>query len=1238
MERCNRRYRMGIDVGFCSDGLAAIEIDDSSDNPYEALPLDFLSIQSVIHDGGVDPSEKRHNKGSRKAVSGVARRTRRLFKQRRKRHQQLDVLLSEHGYPVAQASQLASGMSGDDPYLPWRARISLVNGYIDNDSQRKLSLTIAMRHIARHRGWRNPYSSVNTLKENSLFASSFYLEFFRNIQKWLFDNGKELYPGVKVRKDEGDKLCVEGIPQWDSGKSDTVRPTVAELLEPLLKPDQNCRFRKEPPSGTHADEFVHIGKLHQSDNCYELSRIFAMQHVSEEEQSAFINNIFDQINPKDTGAAAELVAKDDIPPHKYRASKASLAFQRYRILTTLANLRIKQGGRENRPLTTEERFKLFDYLTSEKASSQGSDLSWHDVADQLGMNRSSLAGIGGQTADGLPMSAKQPPCLETDCAIRSCLKKEKNPALRQSLLDRWQTAEPLTKEFLIELLGNVGIPKTNLSEEEQRALSAADDILADIGSLGERALGSLDAMRLPSGRAVYSIDTLEQLNQRMLEDGLGLFEARKAAFGEEFGADWRPKANPLGAPVGNPAVDRNIKIVAQWIKACERKWGPPEVVFVEHVRDGFTTPKRAQKDTKEMHRRYKANNAVRDEIVKALDEKPGSETVGKEAIRLAEVRRLQAIQRQNNCCAYCGTEIDYVTAQMDHIVPRKGAGCSNELPNLVAVCANCNASKSNTLFYVWATQKGIRDAAIKRVSTWTRDSYFSNDKQFRTFKKHVKERLEQTMEDEPLDVRSIESVAWMACELRDQIAGHFGFTGVVEQTTDGNGLFSMRRVHVVKGLVTSEARKASGLEKRLPWIGGGARKTRLDRRHHAVDAAVIAMMRPKVAQILIERDSMRRTARDVGRWIKKGEEGDWRSYQGSEEEENSIFLFWRDKQMRRLGDLLSEYMAKDRIAVSSPLRLRLGVGKAHDVALKPLLEKQVGDKLSAAAIDKVQTPALWLALTRQQDYDKETGLPANEDRHIRVHDKWLNAGDAIGFMAESESELDKEKGEVYGPVNENYAKIGNTVHHARLYRVPKLNGKGWEYAQLRVFQADLVKHRHQDLFSVDLPPQSISVRSAKPILRSALQMGTAEYLGWVVVDDEVLIDPEAALFSPDGSNKMNKFMRAFPDTRRFSITGFDTNSRLTLAPRGLSSEGLPDIDWSSIDVEKTVARTYGCHGWERADIDKINKVIKGICPLSIDSVLATLPTIIRRNALGEQRWKSDNNMPVCWKIPLHPTL
>ena len=1029
---------------------------------------------------------------------------------------------------------------------------------------------------------------------------------------------------------------LEGVPDWENPEVGAHRPTIAELVEPFLRPLPEYRFRSSSDKNGDVKDTVQIGKLHQSDNCYELLKIFKTQRVPEEEQKKLIEAVFHQVSPKEVGAAAQLVGRDDLQPNRYRASRSSIAFQEYRILSTLANLRIREDGRQRR-LNDDERIALFEYLTSKEVSDLATNLSWTDVADQLGIERSDLKGVGGETEDGLPISAKRPPYLETESVIRSKIDKNKN---FKRLRDWWENeADPLDKEFFLMFFDNAGVPTSSLDDRELQAKEHVENLLADLAMLDDDSLSALDNMKLASGRAAYSIDTLRRLNRRMLEEGLDLHEARKAEFG--VSDDWKPKPEKLGTPTGNPAVDRTIKIVSRWLLACEREWGVPETIAIEHVREGFQTEKQKRERERAMNSRNKANDKVRDQIIEALGEREGSGITGRGSIRTSGIRKWQALQRQNNQCLYCGKTITYDTAQMDHIVPRKGPGSSNELSNLVATCADCNKSKSNTLFWTWATP-AQRDETIDRVNFWTRDPYFSSEKEFRKFKRDVIARLKQREEDEPLDNRSMESVAWMALELRDQIAGEFYGRDGQFAATLGSGAESeiAQRVMVYKGWITAEARRASGIEGKLPWIGDFKAKTRLDRRHHAVDAAVIAFMRPGVAKTLIERDALRREQRDLGQDGSYGHYGDFRDWIGASEADTELYQLWRDAQMPCLQKIVAKAMEEDRIVVTEPLRLRVGIGRAHGDTIKPMLKKHVGDQLSVVAIDKAETPALWVALTRCPEYDPREGLPADPNRTIRVHDRWLSADDEIGFMAEP-GKLDTREAPVTAKVRNGFAEIGDTIHHARFYRITKKNSKGaitkYEYAMLRVFQVDLNRYHQEDLFSVELPPQSISARTALPRLREALSEGTAEYLGWAVTGDEIVIDREAKLFSSDGNNKINLFMRAFPDTNRFVITGFGTNGRLTLRPRYFASEGVSELDSNiSLDdenVRKTIERIYGDHEWSLDDIKKINTVIEGNCPLAINKILPTHPTIIRRNTLGMERWKSNNHMPTSWKVP-----
>ncbi|PID97444.1 MAG: hypothetical protein CSA83_02630, partial [Actinomycetales bacterium] len=187
-------------------------------------------------------------------------------------------------------------------------------------------------------------------------------------------------------------------------------------------------------------------------------------------------------------------------------------------------------------------------------------------------------------------------------------------------------------------------------------------------------------------------------------------------------------------------------------------------------------------------------------------------------------------------------------------------------------------------------------------------------------------------------------------------------------------------------------------------------------------------------------------------------------------------------------------------------------------------------------IDRAATPALWCALTRQPDFDTRKGLPAKADRQIRVGNKKLGAKDKIGFFCTSSAALNIRGG---------YATIGETIHHIRVYQLPDKDGT--DIYMMRVFATDLLRHRSSDLFNVELPPHSISFRQAPKFLRQAILEGNANYLGWLVVGDELEIDMTG--FPTD---KIAAFLQLFPNLNRWRITGFEDGGRINLRPTFLT--------------------------------------------------------------------------------------
>ena len=887
-----------------------------------------------------------------------------------------------------------------------------------------------------------------------------------------------------------------------------------------------------------------LGKLHQSDNANEIRKICDRQGVSSEVCKQLLRAVFKAESPR--GSAVSRVARDPLPGQGSfrRAPKCDPEFQRFRIISIVANLRISEATGENRPLTADERRQVVAFLTEDSQA----DLAWVDVAEKLGVHRRDLRGTAVLTDDG-ERSAARPPFDATDRIMRQ--------SKIRSLRTWWTKSDAEQRNAMICYL------------YEKSADSECAEVIAE---LPEEDQAKLDSLHLPAGRAAYSRESLTALSDHMLATSDDLHEARKQLFGVDD--SWVPPAAPVGTPVGNPSVDRTLKLVARYLSAVKSMWGTPEIIHVEHVRDGFTSERMAEERDKADRRRYDDNQKAIQKI---------QQDYGKEGyISRGDIVRHDALELQGSACLYCGTTIDRHTCQLDHIVPQAGPGSNNRRGNLVAVCERCNRSKSNTPFAVWAQNCGIPDVGLKeaigRVRSWRKQTPSTSSGDLKRLKKEVIARLRRTQEDPEIDERSMESVAWMANELHHRIAAAYPETTVM----------------VYRGSITAAARKAAGIDSCINLIGEKGRKDRLDRRHHAVDASVVALMEPSVAKTLAERSSIR------GEQRLSGQKQTWKQYTGSTVGAREHFEMWRS-HMLRLTELFNERLAADKVYVTENIRLRLSDGNAHTVKPSKLVSHRLGDGLTVQQIDRACTPALWCALTREKDFDAENGLPAREDRLIRVHGQELTSNDCIELFSKKRGNDPKEKPFAAITVRGGFVEIGPSIHHVRIYRI---EGKTPVYAMLRVFTHDLLSQRHGDLFSAVIPPQSISMRCAKTKLRQAIAEDNATYLGWVVAGDELEIDVES--FTKD---TIGRFLEDHPNTTRWRICGYETSSKLTLRPRILAAEGLDNPSSAVREIVKG-------NGWR----------------VEISVLSAVHPTVVRRDALGRPRHSSRSNLPVSWTI------
>lgn len=1090
------RYRVGIDVGLKSIGFCAVEVDENDQ------PLRLLNSMVFVHDAGVDPNENKAAK-SRKLTAGVARRTQRRTAQNKRRLAELDRVLSEElHWPLPNLEDF------EDPYEPWRTRAELVEHYIKDDAERAEALAIAIRHIARHRGWRNPYLSVD-----SLLTPQEPSEFLRGLNERVTQALGREFPSDAT---PGQLICA----YIDS-------PKYAET------------------QGIRGDTGILSGKLHQFDNVGEIRKICEVQRLDHDVFKLLVRKVFFAKSPR--GSAAGLVGHDQIPGQgKYvRAEKAHPDFQLFRMVAVLTNLRIREG-RAERCLTPDELRGLVDYILEVQLKQQ---VTWADLADNLGIERADLRGTARASFDGSPALRFPPTDVTAEKIMASKVKW---------LKEWWDKADSERRGFMVDALSNSGgsTGDNDIDDEVAELLEAATE--------DEQA--ELEKIQLPQGRAAYSLDSLRRLTKRMLEEGVDLHTARK----EEFNVDddWRPEPEPIEAPVGNPAVDRVLKQVSRWLRMATDRWGEPAVINIEHTRDGLGSEKVARELLREGQRRQDLNQKNLVEIAQQL----GIPVKDKRSALI----KYAAIQRQNSMCLYCGAEIGFTTAEMDHIVPRALSGSTNDRSNLAAVCRACNHQKGAVPFAVWATSgeahAGVSlEDAIKRVGMWQKGPGMS-PKQHKAFQSEVISRLKSRKPDEEFDGRSMESVAWMAVELRTRIDGYYR-----KVNSD-----SVPKIGIYRGQLTAEARKASGFENRVNLIGGKG-KTRFDRRHHAMDALVIALMNQSVSQTLALRVNMRESQRITG------QEETWKNFYGKPGQANERFEKWREGMLRAV-ELFNIELAKNAIPFHENVRLRVGSSKVHDDTVRKFIHAKLGEALSVAMIDRAETPALWTALTRLPDFDPKDGLPEDPSREIYIHGRKITADEQLNFF-NSPSACLKVRG--------GYVEIGSSIHHARIYRI---DGKKTTYSMVRVFATDLVKMTHEDVFTTPLKPSTISMRTADPKIRKALADGTATQIGWLVEGDELQLETDKY-----SGGFIGEVLAEYPQLTSWRVCGFMNGTQLRLKPYLLSKEGF------ETEVTEALQKITDRPGWLPA----------------VNALLTSGDVwVIRRNSLGEPRFNSKYSLPV----------
>lgn len=1134
----------GIDLGDRSLAVASVELDD------EGIPLRLRALSLLLHDGGVIDEQY---KVSRIAKRGQARRTRRRFHRNRKRPNDVRAALADAGFPAPATNELPPHPSGAtaktlahsavsdrlrDGQFPHFARRALLEKIDDTDTA-KLLFSCAVLHIDRHRGWRNPWQSIDSMLR-ALRDDRGELTMTPSANRWLRAVSERFEQEVRTYG-EAAALAIE--------RGQTVRPNkriLKSLGTDISKANSDIKRAKGPEDlAKLTSRFVLPIRPFQHDLAVELLLICKIQGFDPTAVEQIVKTVFWQEKP---GFAVDVIGDCPLitdPPAK-RAAAYLPSVQEWKIRGFVANLRITQdcdGGKTRRP-SPEEAELLVQRLQAVKERNK---VRWGSLEDWLTeltgelvkVNRNKREQDGepsaSEDADESSIETSRHPIIDTTYALIL-----KDGSKWKSLKTWWLEADAEDRESLLRSLD----PASHTEETDR----FRDELLES---------GAIDAEdfeefveRLPDGRVAYSAAAIDAMLPAM-RDGMDLYEARKEAFGLD--ETWSPPGVKWDAPrMNHPVLQVVRSALNKSLAAIDSEIGSADFVRVEAARRSMSI-KYEKRQMSGFAKENEARNIAARTNIEDNGENPGR----------GRVRTARIIADQNCQCAYgiaCGGNmtLSLDNTELDHIIPRS-EGAGNPRKNMVAVCRDCNQKKGGRTFASVATDAQL-EAAVDRMKTWKLET-FSPDLP------REMERMLRAKSASDVDLRSPTPTSQVATQMCNMLRDRYATLG--NDTT----------CESVNAAVGAEARKSAGF-----------RKTRTDHRHHLVDAVVTATINPKVIPFLRERQARRDFARTFAKT--SGLRDRLKAETDAYGLENDYFNRWMAgltsliNDMHRLLELDGEpavpngdgpadpIAGLDAVVPRRPVRLKAlsrngdGVLTAadplHEQTAAPLHFKRLGDSWTKDEIYRVADRDLHVHLRRALREVKKQ-LPEDEERAAIAGDVEVGPDFEVALTPRVPQVV--VRGAAYA--------IGS-VHHLRIYEFD--DGSGPRRAFLPVYRYDVVQALREETdpradrraTHVRLHEGAVSWRNAVTgngvaFLRAMDNSQSARHVGWLMRGDEIFVtEPNLVREAKNGSAPAEWLAQ-----RRYYCTGFEQKD-INVRPLVIAGDGAES--YSAVTLRISLAK------------------------------------------------------------------
>lgn len=499
---------------------------------------------------------------------------------------------------------------------------------------------------------------------------------------------------------------------------------------------------------------------------------------------------------------ASMVGLCEFEKGERRCAKADRAFQRFRMLQEVNNLRyIDPDKHAEQSLTTEQRELLLDKL------SKTEKLTFDQIRKALGfldtirfsLEKSERSKLDGHKTDVLLARA-------AGKSWHARPEKEKDQIVR-ILMDPKLDDDAIQAKLTSELK----LP------EAQAADLATVDLPAGYGSVSLKAINKLLPFLEQGMRYMAESDPAQSALHAA--GYLRADEMKKRLFDELPSLEFI-RSGPL-ADLANPVVVAALYQVRKVANAIVRTHGRPDHIHIEMAR--------SLKMNEEKRKEYNSANREREQ-----ERSAAADYLREKHVKLSReaIIRYQLWQQQSEKCVYSGKSISFAQlfggeVDIDHVLPYKRT-LDDSQGNKVVCFRKFNSEKDDRTPYEW-----LADADPKRYEELCQRARPLSYGKYRKF-------LQKELELDDFIERQLRDTAYiarLACEYLKLL---------VEKDHQVLGL---------KGQHTSELRHQWGLdtilEKDLPdspaWQEDQAgkvrpgEKNRADHRHHAIDAIVVAL-------------------------------------------------------------------------------------------------------------------------------------------------------------------------------------------------------------------------------------------------------------------------------------------------------------------------------------------------------------------------------------------------------------